>query len=190
VAAIACAQSGEGTLGEVSMYSGLMTGAMGSPPVFGGTTGLVTKYAVGLVDTSFMPLGSRTLVYQPAPAASSQLFDFNFTVHIQIPVNHQITPYGVFGPALLYNRYQLQTTQPYGPVVFAGQNDFKFGFETGAGLRYYLRDDWGVRTEYRYTISSHNFGRIIAGVFYQFSSSSSWPFLSRTARGRRRGRVF
>ena len=59
----------------------------------------------------------------------------------------------------------------------SGRQDFKFGWENGGGLRYYIKDDWGVRTEYRYTVSGQNFGRILAGVFYQFSAP--WPFLPR-----------
>jgi hypothetical protein len=188
VATIAYAQQwDENQIGEVSSYTGWAMGPLGSHPVVGGTTGIVTKYAVALLDTSFLPLGSRTIRHQTAATASSQLFDFNFTVQIQVPVNHRVTPYGVFGPALLYNRYQIQTVRPLGTVAFVGQDDVKFGFETGGGLRYYVQENWGVRAEYRYTISSQNFGRVIAGVFYQFSAP--WPFLPRTARGRGRGKV-
>jgi opacity protein-like surface antigen len=182
LAAVASAQSGEDILGEVSTYTGWSSSGLGVHPVFGGSTAIVSKYAVGLVDTSFLPLGIRTLRYYDVPTNSSQLFDFNFTVQIQVPVNHRITPYGLFGPSVLYNRYQRQTTLPPGPVVFTGQSDFKFGFEVGGGFRYYVKEAWGVKTEYRYTISSQNFGRIVGGVFYQFDAP--WPFLPFKARSR------
>jgi opacity protein-like surface antigen len=188
-AAIVFAQPGEEGVGEVSAYTGFAMGALGSHPVVGGTTGLVAfKYAIGLVDTSFMPLGSRTLVHYPAATRNSQFFDINFTVDIQVPVNHRVLPYGLFGPALLFNRYQIQTIQPLGSVSFVGQDDVKFGFQTGGGLRYFVRDNWGVRAEYRYTISSQNFGTIGTGVFYQFSTPwLSSPFLHRGHRKRGAG---
>ena len=178
------AQSGEEAVGEVSAYTGAAMGALGGHPLVGGTTGLVAfKYAIGLVDTSFMPLGNRTIVHYQAATRNSQFFDINFTVDIQVPVNHRILPYGLFGPALLYNRYQIQTTLPQGSVSFVGQDDCKFGFQTGGGLRYYVKENWGVRAEYRYTISSQNFGGIGAGVFYQFSTPwLSMPFLHRNSR--------
>jgi opacity protein-like surface antigen len=165
------AQLGEDLLGEVSAYTGWTSGAMGVHPVVGGSTAIVSKYAIGMVETSYIPLGSRTFVHYDVPARHSQLFDFNFMVHMQIPVRRRIrvTPYGLFGPTGLYNRYQLLTAQPNGTVAYTGQDDVKFGFEVGGGFRYHVKETWGVRTEYRYTISNQNFGRILAGVFYQFS---------------------
>ncbi|HXA51011.1 MAG TPA: outer membrane beta-barrel protein [Candidatus Acidoferrum sp.] len=167
----------EGSLGEVGSYTGVSMGGLGGHPVVGGTTGIVTKWAVGQIDASYMPIGNRTLRHRLEPTSKSQLFDFNFTVQIQVPVHHRVVPYFVTGPAMLFNRYQLQLTSPQGVPFLSGQQDFKFGWENGGGLRYYIADNWGVRTEYRYTITAQNFGRITAGVFYQFSAP--WPLLSR-----------
>jgi opacity protein-like surface antigen len=185
VPAAAYAQSGEGILGELSTYTGWAVGALGAHPVVGGSTAIFSKYAVGLVDTSFIPLGGRTLVHFDAPTRNSELFDFNFTVQMQVPLKYRIRPYGLFGPSGLYNRYQILTVQPQGPAVFQGQSNAKFAFEVGGGFRYFIKDDWGVKTEYRYTISSQNFGRIVGGVFYQFSAP--WPLLPRKSKGRGRG---
>jgi hypothetical protein len=175
----------EDWIGEVGTYTGASVGALGWHPVVGGTTGIVTKYAVGLVDTSFIPLGGRTVRHFTDPTTHSQLFNINLTVQIQIPVHHRVVPYGLFGPALIYNRYQIRITPVSGGAAYlTGNDDVKFGFETGAGLRYYIGDTWGLRTEYRYTISAQNYGRILAGVFYQFSAP--WPFLARGS-SRKRG---
>jgi opacity protein-like surface antigen len=163
----------EGWVGEVGSYTGVSMGAMGGHPVVGGTTGIVTKWAVGQIDASYLPVGTRTLRHWAAPTDKSQLFDFNFTVQIQIPIHHRVVPYFVSGPAMLYNRYQLQVTPAQGAPFMSGRQDFKFGWDNGGGARYYIRDNWGVRAEYRYTVSAQNFGRIIAGVFYQFAAP--WP---------------
>jgi opacity protein-like surface antigen len=163
----------EGLLGEVGSYTGVSAGGLGGHPVVGGTAGIVSKWAVGQIDASYIPIGNSTIRHWANPTRQSQLFDFNFTVQVQIPVNHRIVPYFVSGPAMLFNRYQLQTTSPQGAPILSGRQDFKFGWENGGGARYYIKDDWGVRTEYRYTVSGQNFGRILAGVFYQFSAP--WP---------------
>jgi opacity protein-like surface antigen len=177
-----CFAQTEGWVGEVGSYTGVSMGALGGHPVVGGTTGIVTKWAVGQIDASYMPVGSRTLRHWTDPTSQSQLFDFNFTVQIQIPLRHRVKPYFVTGPAMFYNRYQLQITPPQGASYLSGRQDFKFGWDTGGGLRYYIQDNWGVRTEYRYTVTAQNFGRIVAGVFYQFSAP--WPFLPRGGRKR------
>jgi len=186
-----CAQSGEryADIGEVSAYTGVAFGGTGTHPAVGGTTGVtLNKYAVALIDASFMPLGSDTLLPFSRLTARSHLYDFNFTVHIQIPVNHRWTPYALLGPALLFNTYQLQSIRPLGVVHFSGQSDVRFGFAAGGGERYYVNEDWGVRGEYRYTVSTQNFSRILGGVFYRFSGP--WPFLPRGGKSRRQGPAY
>jgi opacity protein-like surface antigen len=179
VAANGFAQS-EDSVGEVGAYAGVSMGSLGARPVFGGTTGIAYKWAVGMIDTSFIPAGNRTLRHYAEPAGKSELFDFNFTVQIKVPASRRWQPYGVFGPAMLYNRFQLQRTRPNGTPYMKGLQDFKFGWDVGAGVRYYAADNWGVRAEYRYTITAQNFGRITLGVFRQFDLP--WPFLPRNGR--------
>src|SRR5258708_2369290 len=141
----------ERSLGEVGSYTGVSMGALGGHPVVGGTTGIVTKWAVGQIDASYMPVGNRTLRHSLDPTSKSQLFDLNFTVQIQIPVNHRVAPYFVTGPAMLFNRYQLQLTSPQGVPYLSGRQDFKFGWENDGGRRYCMPDNSGVRTESRDT---------------------------------------
>jgi hypothetical protein len=170
-------------LGEVSVYSGVAFGGLGTHPAFGAASGLgISKYAFGLIDSSFTPLGSWTLINNPNKTVRSQLWDFNFAIHVQIPLKRKWAPYILLGSAFLYNTYHTETFLPNGVIVRTGYNDPKFGFETGGGARYYVNDDWGIRGEYRYTFSTNNFSRIFGGVFYQFSGP--WPFLPRTGRGR------
>ncbi len=171
-------QQGETDAGEVSAYGGLGFGSVGTHVAVAGSTGFtLNRYSMVLIEAAYLPLGSNTLVHRQGHVArNSGLYDFNLAAHIRMPVRSRWEPYGLFGPALLYNRYHTQSNQPDGSVTWvAGQSDVKFGFGLGAGLRYYLGGAWGVRSEYRYTISNQNFSRLVCGVFYQFSPSVEAP---------------
>jgi opacity protein-like surface antigen len=169
-------------LGEVSAYGGAGFGPLGTHAWVGATTGVeFSRYALGLIDTSFLPLGSSTLVNRPL-VENSRLYDFNFAVHIQIPTKHRWVPYGLAASALLFNTYRVNYLQTDGIIYYHGQSDAKFGFETGGGVRYYIGRNWGVKGEDRYTFSTRNFNRILGGVFYQFEGE--WPFLPRGKRRR------
>jgi opacity protein-like surface antigen len=179
------AQTDEDT-GEVSAYGGLGFGSLGSHGSAGAASGIeISKYALGVIDASFMPLGTHTLRPTSGAASKSRLYDFNFTVHFQVPPHHGWAPYVLMGGGVLLDFYHVTRTGPDGTIYDRGRNDGRFGFETGAGVRYYLRDHWGLKAEYRCTVSSENFSRILFGVFYRFEGP--WPFLAaRTGRGGRR----
>jgi opacity protein-like surface antigen len=186
--AIAYGQTGEPgeNIGEFSAYGGLAFGQLGGHPAVGGSTGVFfSKYAGVLIDSSFVPIGGRTLVRYPQATASSFLFDNNLTGHIQIPVKPRWAPYAILSTSILYNTYQIQSLRPDGTFRFHGQSDVKFGFQTGFGVRYFVKDNWGVRGEYRYTISTQNLNRIFFGVFYRVPTD--WPLLPRARNKCRRG---
>jgi len=180
------AQPGAIDAGEFAAYTGAAFGQIATHAIVGGSSGIsFSRYGSVHVETSYVPLGGETLrIYPGITTARSALYDFNFAVHIRIPVKERWAPYAILGTALLYNPYSIVTVPSNPPVYLSGQSDTKFGFETGGGLRYYVRRDWGVQGEYRYTISSQNFSRMLVGVFYQFDGT--WPFQSgRHRRGRR-----
>ena len=176
-------------IGEVNGYGGGGFGGLGAHGWVGGATGAqFSKYGLVFIDTSFLPLGDTTLLPETFISAKSRLYDFNFSVHIQVPIGHRWAPYGLLAPALLFNTYDVQRVRPNGVVYFHGQSDAKFGFEVGGGARCFLGENWGVKGEYRYTISTRNFSRVLGGFFYQFQGP--WPFLPRGSkkRGRTVGR--
>jgi hypothetical protein len=167
----AWAQEGSPNAAEFSTYSGVSVGAPGARFAIGGSAGgSVYRYLIILVESGFSPLGNNTLAYHSGfVARSSGLYDFALAAHVRIPIKPRWEPYGVAAPALLYNRYQKQVVQPGGVITYAsGKSDVKFGFETGGGFRYYVREYWGVRAECQYIISTHNYGRVLVGVFRQF----------------------
>ncbi len=171
ICAGAWAQAGDPNAAELSTYAGVSTGTAGAHFAIGGSAGgSVYRYLIILVESGFSPLGNYTLVnHEGLVSRSSGLYDFDLAAHVRIPIKHRWEPYGIGAPALLYNRYQKQVIQPNGVITYAsGKSDVKFGFETGGGVRYYIHEDWGIRAEDRYIISTHNYNRFMVGVFRQF----------------------
>ncbi len=168
------AQSDKTGEGELSAYAGAVFG-MGA----GGSTGTAfSRYASALIDISYMPLNSDTLLSSATTAAyrSSGLYDFALCVNVQIPVGRRWAPYGILGTGLLYNVYQAAVLTPAG-AGFVDRSKTNFEFSTGGGVRYYVADNWGIRPEVRVFISGRNFTRISVGVFYDIDAD--WPFRMR-----------
>jgi opacity protein-like surface antigen len=179
----ALAQPGAPEEGEISAYGGIAAGSLGTHAAMGGNFGRAfSRYCIALIDTSYTPLGGRTLLTYPGVVtARSRLYDFNFSMHIRVPVQEKWAPYAIAGGGFLFNTYEKLVTHASGATAFEGKSHGAFGFETGVGARYYITEEWGVRSEARYTISNHNFVRVLGGVFYQFSGD--FPFVRH--RGRR-----
>ena len=159
------------SVGELSAMSGGTAGGLKTHPVVTGSAGIsIRRYLMLLGETSVIPLSNWTLI---PPAAvqvrGSDLFDFNIALQGRIPIK-KWEPYGVFGMAVLMNPYTAGILTPSGAVAYVGERRSKFGLEWGAGCRYYVKDNWGIRTEYRYTSSTRNFNRVVGGIFYQFDA--------------------
>jgi opacity protein-like surface antigen len=186
------AESGETDTGEFSAYTGLTMGGFGAHAAVGAGAGMaITRYGIALADMSYMPLGGDTLRRLPGRpvVGHSGLYDFNFSVHFRVPLRgkrKRWEPYGIVGTSLLLSTFRTTSLDNQGVLVSAGRSQTNFGFETGGGVRYYAERNWGVRTELRYTLSSRNFARLLAGVFYQFDGE--WPFRLRHV-GRSRPRA-
>jgi hypothetical protein len=187
LAAAALAQPGETDVGELAAYTGFAAGGLGTHPLVGGSGATaLSRYLLAQVDASWVPLGRRTLRSYPGIATTqSNLYDFNCSVQIRVPVRKRWAPYAILGAGVLYNPYHIQALGSQGAIYLSSQSDTAFGFETGGGVRYYVANNWGVRGEYRYTISSRNFSRLVGGVFYQFNGPGSFPFRARSWRTRR-----
>src|SRR5262245_29309320 len=90
------AQSFEGDEGEVTAFGGGAF-AIGTHPVVGGSTGTAfSKYAIGMIEVAFSPMGQDTLRRRIGPTPeTSRLFDFNGSFHIQVPIKKRWAPYGI-----------------------------------------------------------------------------------------------
>ena len=168
-------QSNRTQAGEIGVYTGTSFGGLGGHPAVGGYFGgAFSRYAIALIDACYLPIGNRTMerVTPGTLTSGSGLYDFNFTVHVRVPFDRKWAPYGIAGTALLYNRYIAESVSPDGSVNQSTHTNTKFGFETGAGVRYYLTNNVGIRGEFRQTVSTHNFSRLLVGVLYQFDEGT------------------
>jgi opacity protein-like surface antigen len=135
----------------------------------GGTAGLAfSRYAIGYAETAFSPLGSNTV--RPAPAGgpidSSRLYDLNLGVHIRVPVRPRWAPYVILGGGVVWNAFNQSLAGPQGTATARHISNYDFGFHTGGGVRYYIRDNWGIRPEFEVVVSKQTYTRFSVGVFY------------------------
>jgi hypothetical protein len=85
-----------------------------------------------------------------------------------VPIKSRWQPYGIIAPALIYNHYRKLGIHPNGSAYYFGASDVRGGAEIGGGVRYYQHEDWGIKGEYRYTVTSRNFSSLMIGVFREF----------------------
>jgi len=172
---IVLAQSEETENGEVAGYTGGAFG-IGAHPAVGASTGVwYGQYVMGLLDISYAPFGQNTLRARPANeiVQHSGLYDFNLSLHLQVPVTHRWRPYGIVGSGLMYDTFDLARVTVPGTTIFHSHSETYFGFHTGGGLRYYFAEHWGIRPEVKVVISSRTYVCASVGVFYILPSD--WP---------------
>jgi hypothetical protein len=158
------AQSSETDVGEFGASVGGSFGPGSHVSVAGSSAFSFSRHGMGLLEASFVPLGSDTLRKNgPSGVRDSQLYDFNFGLNIRVPVRDQWAPYGILAGGLLYNKYYV----PAGVQgAYTRQDEFRFGFHTGGGVRYYLGHNWGIKPEFRITVSTRTYTRLTVGIFY------------------------
>ena len=167
-------QAGQSDTGEVTAFGGTTFG-IGAHPAVGGSAGLAfSRYSILLVETAFSPLGSNSVRKPPAggPIDTSRLYDINLGLHIRIPVKDRWEPYAILGGGLLWNTFD-QHVGPQGAASLQHYSNFDFGFQTGGGLRYYIREKWGIRPELKVVVSKQTYTRFSVGIFYVLPSN--WP---------------
>jgi len=165
------AQSAEAGIGELAVFGGGAFG-IGTHPFAGGSTGIAfSPYAVALFDFSYLHLGQDTLRRQPGIGAeNSNLYDFNVSAHLRYPITRKWAVYGILGPSLLLNNYEVATTSGGGAPAYVTRNDVNFGFHTGGGVRYHVNDRWGIRPELRVVISNQTYVAFSVGVFFSLET--------------------
>jgi hypothetical protein len=172
---ILLAQSNDTDGGEVAAFAGGVFG-LGTHGTVGGSAGAaISRYALALFEGSYTPLGSNTI--QPWPekstVARSHLTDFDVCFHIRVPLKERWAPYGILGVGLLWNGLRQESLDSHGYQVSYHWNQFNAGFLTGAGVRYFVGENWGIRPEFKVIISKQTFTQVSMGVFYVVPSN--WP---------------
>lgn len=175
--AMALAQSGEKDVGELAGFGGGGFGLGGSHGVVGGSSGIAfARNGMALLEAAYMPLGTdvlhpRTDYLSPS---NSRLYDINMSIHIRIPVRERFAPYVILGGGLLWSQYEATPATALRPSTRVSRDEYRFGFHTGVGFRYYVGENWGFRPEYKAIISgSQTYSRFTVGVFYVLPAL--WP---------------
>ena len=166
------AQSGDADMGEVAVLGGASFGT-GAHPLIGGSTGLsFSKYVIGVIEGSYQPLGQHTLQSWPAQSTvrDSHLWDFDFSLHIRVPVRERWEPYGIAGVGFLWNHVNQNGLGPQNNNVIYHLDQFNGSFVTGGGLRYYLGENWGVRPQLKVIVSTRIYTQLSIGLFYNSNS--------------------
>jgi len=156
-------QAENNATGELSAYTGILMG-LGTRAAVGATTGYISQpYLITLFDFAYSPVGTETIrTIAPPGVNHSRLYDLSLGVHIQVPGRRRWTPYGILAASMVCTTYDDISTGK-------GRQSAFFGFQTGGGLRYFISDNWGVRSELKVIVSHRTFTRLGFGVFYQFS---------------------
>lgn len=161
--------------GEVAVLGGTTLGGGAHAAVTGSAGIAISRYGMGLLSVTFMPLGHDTI--QPWPASStvnrSFVYDFGVDFHVLIPVKPRVAPYIIAGCGLLWNTVRQHTLDSNGLTVVRHYDQFNGALHTGAGLRYYLGEGWGIRPEVKVIVSKQVYTQVMIGFFYV--TPAGWP---------------
>src|SRR5215475_8251849 len=99
--------------GEIAAMGGVAVGgASGTQGTGTGSAGVAfSRHGMALIDTLFMPLGSRTIQNWPdrATVNRSYLLDFGLDFHIRFRADGRWSPYAIAGTGLLWNLIRQDT---------------------------------------------------------------------------------
>jgi len=65
------------------------------------------------------------------------------------------------------------TVDSNGAALVRHYDQINGALHTGAGVRYYVRPSWGIRSEVKVIVSKEVYTQILMGVFYV--TPSNWP---------------
>jgi hypothetical protein len=143
----------------------------------GNLTYALTKRILPYAEYSYFPGIPRTRrEFRGADLLSADynvpLHDFHGGVHIRFPIREfPIVPYGVFGMGVIHAP-QTEVTNvrfagaPFLPYTAPATTDF--AVNGGGGLRYYISQRFGIRTEAKVYKPTGNFSRAFGKVEFGF----------------------
>jgi Outer membrane protein beta-barrel domain len=192
LAPIALAQEapylGKGT-SEINGFGGISYGLEAVRGSFGGNYAYsLSKYVMPYAEVSYFP-GINRDINVPFPSVQPdgtvrtlnakvrQAFPFIDThagVHLRAPIpGKNWVPYGVIGLGAITNRSTkaLFTVPNLGPQQITVDSESHFAINGGGGLRYYFKENFGIRIEAKvYKPTGDKFGdpffKFVFGVFF------------------------
>ena len=172
---IALAQSGDTDVGEIAVSGGGTLGIGAHPAVKGSAGVAFSRYGMALFQTSFSPLGSETIQRWPAGSTveRSHVLDFGVDFHIRVPIRERWAPYGIVGAGLLWDMVRQHAVDSLGVTRTIHYDQLNGALHTGAGLRYYVGKNWGIRPELEVIVSHRTYTQLTVGIFYV--TPTEWP---------------
>jgi hypothetical protein len=169
------AQAGQYDVGEVAALGGGVFGVETHGSATGSAGVAFSRYGMALFDTSYIPMGNRTIQFWPDPSTVNHSFtiDFGFDVHIRVPIKHRWEPYGIAGVGALWNMLRQDTFDRRGNPIVRHFDQWNGALHTGGGLRYFIGQNWGIRPECRVIVSKDVYTQLMVGIFYV--TPPDWP---------------
>jgi hypothetical protein len=142
----------------------------------------LTREVQLLGEVSYFPgIGRKSTVSGLNGASSTfniPITDFNFGMHFRLPIpKSHVIPYGVISFGAIHNSAHTEHISYTNPLGQPATTDYPVAASTnyatsfGAGIRYYVTERLGFRTEfkgYKPTGNLDAFYRVAGGFFYQF----------------------
>jgi hypothetical protein len=143
---------------------------IGSHGSFGGSLGIpVTDHLILSGDLSYIPLGGASLtVLGSTMSSSAKAFNFNGNLQYQFKPTRAVVPYAGAGLGFLHSSFDTSSSTVGAGSFSATGSSTDLYFNTGGGLRYYVKERWGFRPEFMIFAGSNTYVRFAGGIFYQF----------------------
>ena len=145
----------------------------GRPPIDRGQHGIIFFEVRDWGNRGILPTSGPTHLAVMAGAIDGpgfHLWDFDFSLHIRVPVRERWEPYGIAGVGFLWNHVNQNGLGPQNNNVIYHLDQFNGSFVTGGGLRYYLGENWGVRPQLKVIVSTRIYTQLSIGLFYNSNS--------------------
>jgi hypothetical protein len=151
--------------GEVTGFGGVVAGVGTHGVVGGGIHVTATKSLLIGGEFSYIPLGGGSgEILGTRYRANAKAYDFNGGAQYSFATsNPKVAPYVSGGLGIIHGSGSVAGP---GFSASAGSNDFMFHF--GGGLRYFVKDNWGIRPELKVFAGSDTYVRLAIGLFYRF----------------------
>jgi len=155
---------------EATGQIGFVTG-IGTHGAFGGSFGAaLNERVLAFGEFLYIPLGSSTEhILGVDRSVSARAFNFDAGLQYQFRKHGSMVPYAGVGLGVLHSTASIPNSFSFQGLNFsAGGSSNDFYANLGAGVRYYVSEQWGFRPEFTIFAGPSTFVRIGGGVFYEF----------------------
>ena len=155
---------------EATGMVGVLTG-IGTHGMVGGSIAAAVRNRFSVIgELSYIPLGSDSVdVLGVRSEFSAKAISFNVGGQYQLRQSRKVSPYVGAGVGFLHSSSSSSVTTTFQGFDFKdGSSDTNAYLNLGGGARYHVNDRWGFKPEVMLFLGHQTFGRVSAGIFYQF----------------------